>query len=396
MAHQPLDTRLDEASLLEAAIERARYDHFGDEGFRVHLRALLGFMEQEGRLNEVGRATQRERLVGLLANRLSCQFWFDRHPEIDDERLDDPIVIVGLPRTGTTMLHRTIASESRVFGLLWWESRCPGPLPGWSPERAPTELDPRIANAKNEVRQMLEANPELAAVHPFEAESPDEEIMLLEHTFMSGNPPAFMNLPSYFTWLETHDNSPAYGYMKKLLQFLQWQKKQRGESADRWVLKTPHHLMHLDLVFEHFPEATVIQTHRDTVETIPSFASMNYEIRLMASDEVDAEETGRQWFERMARAMAHCLAVRDRMPADRFIDIGYRDAIADPIAQVRRIYDRVGMELTPEAERDMLDWAAQNRRELRPSHEYSLEGFGFDASELKDAFADYRERFIEN
>ncbi len=387
-------TRLDEASILEEARERAGLDDFGSPEFWEPLRVILRGLEDEARLNPGGRMGQRERIVGLLVNRLRAQSWFARHPEIVEETLEDPIVIVGFPRTGTTMLHRTIASEPRMYSIAWWETRNPAPFPGWTPENAALVRDPRIADAEEQIRAMLEANPDLAAVHPFEAEGPDEEIMILEHSFISGVPPAFANLPSYFDWLEAHDNGPGYAYMKQLIQFLQWQKKQRGEERERWVLKTPHHLMHLDLLFEHFPGATVIQTHRDPVETMPSFASMNYESRLLASDEVDAEETGAQWCNRFRKAMERCLDVRDRMPAERFVDIWYRDAVADPIAQVKRIYDHVGMTFTKEAERAMLAWAEENRRGDRPTHDYTLEQFGFSEESLRRDFAGYRARFI--
>ena len=394
MTDASLDTRLDEPSILDEARARTGLSDFGSDEFREPMRVLLAAFEAEGRLHPVGRATQRQRVVDLLVNRLYTQDWIRRHPEILDERIDDPIVIVGFPRTGTTMLHRTIASERRIHSLKWYESRNPAPFPGWDPANPSGERDPRIAEAEEQIRVMLEGNPDLAAVHPFEAEGPDEEIMLLEHSFMSGNPPAFVNVPSYFDWISNNDNSRGYAYMKRMLQFLQWQKRRAGGSAERWVLKTPHHMYHLDLVFEQFPRATVIQTHRDPIETIPSFASMNCEIHRLASDECDDHETADQWFRRLARATTRGLEVRDAMGEGRFIDVWYRDAILDPIAQVRRVYERVGMDLTSEAEGDMLAWAEQNRRDARPTHHYTLEQFGLTVEGIEGAFADYRKRFI--
>lgn len=381
---------LDEASVLAEARRRAGRDDFGDEGFREPLRVLLDALDREAGLHPGGRAAQRARIVESLVTRLRVQDHLERHPEILDEELGAPVVVVGLARTGTTMLQRLLASDPDACALLWWEARSPAPFPGsrWR------ERDPRVADARRQVRQILEAVPELAAIHPWDPEGPDEEILLLEHTFLSLVPESGANLPGYRAWLTHQDLAPGYAYLKRLLQFLQWQKRESGRGAGRWVLKSPCHLAYLERLFETFPGARVIQTHRDPLETIPSVASLYSALWRLASDRVDEREVGRQCMERWSWALERCLRARDAMPGERFFDVWYREVGADPMAAVRRIYAFLGRALTRDAESAMRRWTREHARERRAAHEYTLERFGLTRDTVERAFAEYRERFI--
>ncbi len=382
-------TSLDETSILAEARAKAGLDDFGDESFREPLRVLLAALDSEAGLLEFGRAAQRARIVDLLVNRLRAEDQFRRHPEILAEELGTPIVIVGLPRTGTTLLHRTLAQDPRLYSVRWFECRYPAPFPGGGGGDA----DPRIPQAKAEVQAMLDGSPALAAIHPLDALAADEEILLLEHSFLSTVPESGANVPSYGRWLDTHDQTPGYRYLKKLLQLLQWQKQAAGQRAERWVLKTPHHLGYADVLLEVFPGALVVQTHRDPLESIPSLASMITALWSLIAADVDPKEVARQWCAKMATALRRCLAVRDRHP-DRFVDVWFLDAAKDPVSQARRIYDAAGLALTAEAERAMRSFVATNPREGRPPHQYTLEEFGLTAEGIARDFVEYRERFI--
>jgi len=388
------ETIFDEASILAEARQRAGLEDFGQEEFREPLRVLLQSFDEEARLTPAGRAGQRTRLVGLLVGRLRAHDWIRRHPEILDERVDVRFVVVGFPRTGTTLLQRLLASDPRATSLKWWECRNPAPFPGWSPQDARRVRDPRIADAEAQICAMLEHNPDLAAVHPLEAEAPDEDLLLLEHAFQSSTPAAFANVPTYLRWHLEQDGRTAYRDHETFLKFLQWQKRQRGEAIGGWVLKAPHHMIHLDLVFEHYPDATIVQTHRDPLETLPSLASMALELRRLASEHVDprdaafyAEITARYRIDRLG-------AVRRSMPEERFVDVWFGDVVSDAIAEVERIYARVGLDLLPEARRDMTRFVEANRRDQRPAHAYTLEQFGFDADAVRRDFAEYREAYV--
>jgi len=381
---------LDEHSIVADARATAGLDDFGDESFREPLRVLLDSLDREAGLTPLGRAIQRQRTIGLLVNRLRAQEQLRRHPEILDEGIRAPLVIVGLPRTGTTLLHRTIARDPRLYAVLWYECRYPAPLPAANDA---TGIDPRITRAKAEVQAMLEGSPELAAIHPLDALAPDEEILLLEHSFRSTVPESSANVPSYGRWLEAHDHGEGYRDLKRFLQLLQWQKRRAGHDAERWVLKTPHHLGFADVVLREFPDAVIVQTHRDPVESIPSLASMICALWILASEAVDPREVGRQWNAKMATALRRCLAVRDRHP-EHFVDVWYLDAVRDPIAQARRIYDAAGMTFTPRAEQEMRAFVATNPREGRPPHQYTLAEFGLTTDGIARDFAEYRARFI--
>lgn len=372
----------------EASARTSQLEDFGDASYAEPLRRLLRSLDEEANLNARGRTTLRERVVGILENRLRTEACYRRHPEIEDERIVAPLAIVGLARTGTTMLHRTIAADANVHALLWWESRNPAPL------LSPFEgRDPRIVAAEAEVRAMLEAAPELAASHPFDAHAPDEEIMLLEHSFYSTNTEAFAYVPSYSRWLDEQDQAPGYAYLVRLLRLLQWTKRRAGSRARRWVLKTPHHLGFMPSLFAAFPDVRVIQTHRDPLETIPSFASLVHACRIGQTDALDPAITGAEWGGRMKRAIASCTAFRHGRE-DRFLDVRYEDLCADPLACVRRIYAFADLEFTREAEAAMRAHTAENARDRRPPHAYSLEQYGFTKDGIERDFADYRERFL--
>jgi len=175
---------------------------------------------------------------------------------------------------------------------------------------------------------------------------------------------------------------------------VQWQKRGRGESAERWALKAPMHLGFLDLLLETFPGARVIQTHRDPLETIPSVASFYFALWGLATEKPDPLEVGRQCLSRWSGALRRCLAVRDTLPAASFVDVSYRDVARDPLGSVRRIYAALGRKLTPEAEAAMAAWVAKNPREHRPPHEYTMETFGYTREAIEREFAGYRARFV--
>ncbi len=380
---------LNVSAVLDAAFAKAGLRDFGDEAFFEPLQALLRSLDNEANLSVVGRYGQFTRIVDLLVNRLRVQDWLRRYPEIRDERIAPPVVIAGLMRTGTTMLHRLMACDRRFYAPLWYEARYPAPLPGYDFEGE----DTRIPLAKEEVRQMIEASPDLAAIHPLEACAADEDVMLLEHSFYSTVPESFAYLPGYARWLDKHDNTPGYHYLHRLLQFLQWQKKRNGYSADQWLLKTPHHLHHLDILLEVFPDATVIQTHRDPLQTIPSLCSMNYALACMGSDSVDARVLGQHWCGKFTRSLEQAIEVRAQYP-EQFIDVLYESTASDPNGTIQHIYDRLGLPLDDHTRAAMEQWQQNNRREDREAHHYTLEQFGFTRAGLERDFADYRSTFL--
>ena len=388
MADAKID--LDYDAILRDARERAGVGEFGDQFYLDLLRRLLIGFEAESNLNDAGRAIQRERMVGLLATNLRFESYWKQYPEIADERIDDPIVIVGFGRTGSTMLQRLLAADPRAHAPLWWEGRFPVPFAGEAIEKP----EQRIQAALAEVEMMYATVPGLESIHPLDALQADEEILLLEQSFYSHSPESFAKLTDFGLWLEAQDATPGYAYLKQLLQFLQWQRRKRGIVAERWILKSPQHIHSCDVVLKVFPGAKIVQTHRDPVETIPSWASLCYSLWQQNSAVADPVVCGRYWDEKMARGIRRCMTFRDAGHADKFCDVDYRDMARDPLGVAARICEFVGWEHTQEAREAQTRWLTANRRDLRPPHEYSLETFGYTEASLKARYREYRERFV--
>jgi hypothetical protein len=380
----------DEESVLASAREKTGLSDFGDSRFREPLRRLLYSLAHEARLNDAGRTIQYDRVVGNLVTRLSAEAFIARHPEILEEEIEAPAVIVGPTRSGTTRLQRLLCEDPRHFAVLWWENRCPVPSPGTDWRNA----DPRIPQAEEEVRQTLQAAPELVAIHPWDPLGPDEDALLCEHAFLSHVPESSLHVPSYRDWLQEQDQTPGYEFLARMLRILQWQKRQRGERGERWILKTPQHLGFLDDFCQVFPDARIIQTHRDPCVSLPSAASMFSALWNITSDDVDRHAVGRQVRNRLALDLARCLEFRARQPSGHVYDIWFEDMQHDPIAELERIYGWLGTPFLPETRRALHAWLTQNAREKRPAHRYRLEDFGLEEEDLKTLFVDYRSRFI--
>ena len=378
-------------SLLASAIARTDgLSHFGDDNYRESLQALLVALAAEAGLSQTGQYLLQERLVGQLVNRLVIEDYIARYPHITQIQIDDPLVIVGLPRTGTTMLQRTLAVDPRFHSAAWWETRFPAPLA----DETLAVPNKRIAQAKAEVDMMAQVIPQILAIHPLDAMLCDEEFMLMEHSFMCAMD-AYVNVPSYTRWLDQQDQRPVYTQLKKMLQFLQWQKSQRGEPAgQRWLLKAPQHLHTLHLLLDVFPRAQVVLTHREPAQTIPSMASMAHTLWQMYSDNPDPKAAGEQWNSRMARGIRHTMQVRDQHAAERFLDIHFADTVNQPMEVLERIYAFAHLPFTDKARADAQGWLAQNGREKRASHDYSLERFGLNEAQMTEDYKEYRARHL--
>jgi len=382
-----LSPSLEVDALIRAARAQTGLHDLGDEWFREPLGVLVDSLEHEARLSALGRIIVRTRLVGALATRLRVEDLVQRHPEILDLDLGPVLVIAGLQRTGTTLLHRLLAATPDLRAVRSWEALSPAPIPGEpiGPDGRPTR---RVQQARRAQRVLERIAPEFFAIHPVEYDQPEEDVLLLDVSFMSQSPEATTWVPSYARWLETQDHTPAYAYLRRLLQVLQWQQPGRG-----WVLKTPHHMEHLDVVLRVFPGATVIQTHRDPLQTMPSFCSMVCHGASIFSDTVDARAMSEHWVRKVGRMIERSTHVRSTHDPARFIDVAYADLIADPIAQLRRIHRFAGLPFDAEAERAAEERLRHQVRHKYGRHHYRLEDFGLTAERIEREFGAYRERY---
>lgn len=375
-------------SVLADAREKERLDDFGPGSFEEPLGVLLDSYAGAG-LHDVGAFVVRGGLVHSLRMRLRAQEWFRRHPEIDDEVIAAPVVVVGMMRSGTTLVQRLLAADDRLHCALGWEVQQVAPRLDWDPAGE----DARIERALAREAQTKEHAPDLFAIHPMYALEAEEEIVFLADAFLSHVPESGADVAAYREWLDTADFAPAYDHLHRMLQLLQWQKRQRGEAATRWVLKTPAHLGYLDDLRRTFPDLHLVHLHRDPVETIPSGASLNSTLHAMHADAVDRERIGRQWLARMGWTNDRAMAARDRWGDDVPVtDLLFEDAVADPIGSMVRVYEAAGMFLDEEAEASMRAWLHRRPREAgRP--DYAPESFGLSEGAIRDRFAEYEGRF---
>jgi hypothetical protein len=385
----------DVATLVAEARAKEQLDDFGPLPFDEPLGVLLDSYGNAG-LNEVGAFILRQGVVHSLRMRLRAEEWVRRHPEIADEVITAPIVVVGMMRSGTTLVQRLLAADERLLCAYGWEVQQVAPRLDWDPAAE----DPRIARALAREEQTKEHAPDLFAIHPMYAREAEEEIVFLADAFLSHVPESGADVASYREWLDTADFAPAYDHLRRMLQLLQWQKRQRGEAGrtqgERWVLKTPAHLGYLDDLRRTFPDLHVVHLHRDPLETIPSGASLNSTLHAMHADVVDTHRIGRQWLARMGWTNDRAMATRDRWEAaedaHRVTDLQFENAVTDPIGSMATVYDATGMTLTAETEAAMRDWLARRPRETgRP--DYSAATYGLDEAMIRERFAEYEGRF---
>jgi len=375
---------LTEDSLIAAARRATGLHDFIDESFRDPMRRMLRSLENEAELHPLGRMALRESLVSALVNRLRLEDLTARNPEIAAIRVEAPVFVVGLQRTGTTMLHRLLTCEPRLRSMAAWEALNPAPFPGGTDRHG---VDLRVRKARAAETALRYLAPELFAIHPVEADAPEEDIHLLDVTFMSPAIDAIMPVAEYQAWFCEADQLPAYRYMHRMIQLLLWQR------SGRWLGKTPHHLEHLDELLTVYPDAKIILTHRDPARTVASFCSMMAHSRAMFSDRVDADEIGAQFGAKAVRAIARLMDVRMRVGEASFLDVIYQDVVSDPLKEIRRVYDFIGFDLAPETEAAMQQWRADNEQTKHGTHNYQLEDFGLSRSDIDPDFEAYRERF---
>lgn len=360
-------------------------DPFGDPDVTGPLTVLCASIRDEARLHPVGHLVTHARLVGTLRTRLRARALRAADPGIDAEPVTAPIVITGLQRTGTTLLHRLLGSDPRLRALRSWEGLAPIPRRP-APPGAP---DPRIRDARRAERGLAWMAPDFFAVHPVQADALEEEVLLLDLSLLSTVPEATLRVPSYSAWLERQDQAPAYRTLRTFLRHLSHQEG----AGRRWLLKTPHHLEWLDTLLDTFPDARVVHTHRDPAATLPSFCSMVAHGRGVMSDSVDPLEVGRDWGRKVERMVTRALDVRDARPGTPVLDVRYDELMADPLATLQRVYTFVDLPFT-DADRARAQAALTASPQHRfGRHVYDAADFGMSRDGIRERFARYVHRF---
>jgi len=379
--------RLDETLLLEEAVRNTGLSDFGGDAFRTPLRIFLDSLEKEAQLNLIGRILARGDILNLLENRLRMADARKRHPEIGEAQIRQPIFITGLPRTGTSILHELLAQDRKHRVPLTWEVRYPCP----PPETATYDTDPRIEKADQEIRFWNLVAPEYVTMHELGAKIPVECIVLMMREFLSDHLSGLHQVPTYAAWLAQADKRPAYRSHREMLQLLQWRA-----PRERWVLKAPSHMASLDALLAIYPDARIIQTHRDPLKVMGSVASILYATAWVRSDAVDARRI-LQWFggASCAALLDNAARVRDSGLADakQFFDVRYHALVSDPFDTIAGIYEHFGLAYTADAEARMRAYLAAKPKDQHGAHQYSFADTGFGLETERRRFAAYQQRY---
>jgi LPS sulfotransferase NodH len=373
--------------LLDMARRRAGLDDFGDLWFVEPMDRFIEVANREAAMTPQGVAAQTEVIVKGLASRLRMIEDIKRHPEILDETLEVAGVILGLPRTGSTIFHRLLASAPGMTAIRWYEAQNFAPLPG----EVPGKPYARRAYAQQMIDSWLALSPELASIHPLDPDAPDEEILILGQMFVSTMVEGMSFVPSFAAWLDTYDQSHGHEDLKTILKYLQWQDPAR--RGCKWVLKSPSNLPYVETVAKAFPEALLIMTHRDPVETAPSYISMQIALYKLSA-QLEEKQVAGFWLPRLATWMRRFEAARSRIGEGRFIDIDYRQVTREPLTAAAQVLRRMGVPIDARVDAALAEFVAGNQREQRPAHAYSLERFGLTEAMIREEFKDYRARYL--
>lgn len=386
----PAVLTLDPDALLEEARERAGgLEDLGDGPFTEPMALFLESLEQEARLNDLGRLIARERALLHTVNRLQYVEDRKRFPAIAEERVVAPVFIVGLPRTGTTILHDILAQDPASRAPMTWEVMFPSP----PPEAATFATDPRIARcaatfptAENEDEHARA----FKAMHPMGATLSQECVVMMGEAMCT---PLFHNqfrVPAYQDWVDdAADWSHVYAFHERQLQHLQWRN-----PGERWILKTGAHMWGIDALLERYPDARIVFTHRDPVESMTSYASLTTLVRSKGSDDVDRFEIAADWTARLRKVLMRAVDARARQHPDAvFHDMFFREFVRDQFGVVEQIYDALDLPMSGEAADRMRAFIADNPQGKHGVHAYTPEQFGVVPEKVRDAFSEYIDHF---
>ncbi|WP_187366201.1 sulfotransferase family protein [Trebonia kvetii] len=374
---------LNTEQLLYQASERVGLTDYGDLPFREGIDVLLWSLQHESG-NPPERVAQiaASLVLPALVKRLRLVDDRKRYPEIAAQAVRAPIVITGLPRTGSTHLQALLATRPGARSPAEWEMRLPSP----PPEAATAATDPRIA----EVQRSIDERPgaaRLQSIHPYGARRPEQCLGLIDWSFANQTYLAYQRIPSYYEWYLDADQRVVYEHHKRFLQHLQFR------NPGEWVLKWPKHLFGLDALLEAYPDARIVWTHRDPARVVPSAVSFVGTLRSMNSPVFDPRRFGAEWSALEEMGLHRGLEVRDRVGDDRFLDVQYNDLITDPVAAVSRIYEHFGLPVDDETIRRVGDFQEENPQGKHGAHDYTPEQFGFEPERVRRRFAAYTQRF---
>jgi Sulfotransferase family len=373
----------DAESLLEEAVEIAESSDFGDPPVRPALDVLLRSLDKEAELDSQGKRRTRRLLVAQLTKRLRIQQEVLLHPKIKKIEIEKPLIVLGLPRTGTTLFQNLLALDPSHRAPRTWELLFPVAI-----QRDASQAD-LLKIAEDWVRDMNRSSPRLQMIHPIVADWPGECYLALQTTLIHRVFETRNNIPSYSKWLDEQDMRPSYRHYR-----LQLQCMLKRVPAERLLLKDPLHLWYLPELFDVFPDACVVFLHRDPVESLPSFSSLCSALTELTSPNVDARVIGAEVVRRAAEGLERMMRARASIDPARIFDVQYQDVMRDPAGAVHRAYEYFGYRCSSETSQKIKEWLVAHPQHHRGVHRYGLAQFGLNPTQVKQQFAEYRERFV--
>ncbi|MEN9392651.1 MAG: hypothetical protein RLZZ104_994 [Pseudomonadota bacterium] len=377
-------------TLMESARNATGLSDFGDDWFLRPLTRLVDDVNREAGLVSP-ESSAGARIQGALADQLQLERYFKDHPEAAQERIDLACAIIGLPRTGSTMVHRLLAASPKLTALWWWETAFPFPLPG----EAMDDPAPRQEAAKGMVDWLLSEWPDFESIDPMDAMAINEEVVLLDRTFLSTTYDSMMPIHGYGHWQAEQDHEPAIRDLYRFMQVIQHQHVARGEERRPWVFKTPHYVMGaLAGLLKVWPDVKLVMTHRDVGDVLPSYCSMCASLSVNSSTSYRKEEQGAHWTRRFRDGLDRLEAIRATLPEGQVIDVAYRDTVTDPQGTGEKILAALGYAPDADDRLAMQQTIAANGREARPKHKYSAADFGLTPEGIAQDFADYHKKYL--
>jgi len=377
---------LSEDGLLDTAVTQTGLTDWGPGEFLPALRRLLGSLETEANLSQRGRELCRRKLVHHLATRLRVQ---ENHAKagraISQQPIVRPLMVVGFPRTGSTILQSLLALDPRARSLKFWELYSP-----YAPDRElePGETDGRLVAAA----AFVETRPQkLQQAHEVSVHEPEECNWLLKLTFAQWRFYMFFRIPSYMSWLVEQPLIEQYRYYRSQLQLLLWQRP--CPVGGHLVLKNPNHFGFLEALLAAYPDARIVHVHRDMRSVIASTCSLRRHNQSTYAETVDPITVGREVVPTMVRFIERGMQARSAARQGQILDLPYNAFIGDPVSTIRLIYCHFGLEMTPELETKLTAWLVRESESERPRHKYELAEFGLDGKTIDDTFAFYSEHF---
>lgn len=376
--------RLKSREIIEAANHATTTDLAADTALTEALECYIESAETDANLNTFGRLAVKNMLVGALTSRFALEHWYQQRPELQLETIDKPWIVIGLPRTGTSILSILLGLDPFNRALLQWEAQHPVP----PSTLANAEEDPRIAQHAKTVAQMHKINPAISSMHPFGSTLAEECTAVFTYSLRTIGMETIAFTPTYGRWLDAADATPAYQIHKKMLQALQ-----QVQPTPHWVMKSPNHLWNLPAMLSAYPNARVIWTHRDPAKLVPSLASLNSTMQMPFTRELNAPRVGEYWASKVDTAIERAINFDANADTPWCCHVQYQDLISEPQQTLNRIYNHFDTSTSQLHLQRVKAWLGQRPQHSAGTHRYDAADFGWTKDSLNQRYRDYRERY---